>query len=99
MDRELIKTVLKIAVFLIVFAICFLGVPVMMSILLCQSLGIPFSDPRTIAVTAVVTIAWFFAYALFSKVEVEAVIDRCKTCCLRDPHEVEKCMMSEDEDE
>ena len=98
MDRELAKTVLEIAVFLAVFAICFLGVPIMVSILLCQSLGIPFSDPRTIAVTAVVTIAWFFAYALYSKVEVESVIDRCKACCMLGFHEIEKCMMSEDED-
>jgi len=99
MDRELIKTVLKIAVFLIVFAICFLGVPVMMSILLCQSLGIPLTDPKAAAVTAVVTVAWFFAYALHNKVEIESVIERCKTCCALGLHEVEKCMKFEDEDE
>ena len=88
MDRELAKAVLEVVVFLIVSAICFLGVPVMISILLCQSLGIPFSDPRTIAVTAVVTIAWFFAYALYSKVEIESVIERCKACCMLELHEV-----------
>ena len=98
MDRELVKAVLEVALFLAVFTICFLGVPIMMSILLCQVLGIPFADPRAAAVTAVVTIAWFFAYALYNKVEIESVIERCKTCCMLGLHEVEKCMKFEDED-
>ena len=99
MDRGLVKAVLEVALFLAVFAICFMGVPIMMSILLCQVLGIPLTDPRAAAVTIVVTIAWFFAYALYSKVEIESVIERCKTCRMLGLHEVEKCMKFEDEDE
>ena len=99
MDRGLAKAVLEVVVFLIVSAICFLGVPVMISILLCQVLGIPLTDPRAAAVTIAVTVLWFFAYALYSKVEIESVIERCKTCCMLGLHEVEKCMKFEDEDE
>ena len=99
MDRELAKTVLEIAVFLTVFAICFLGVPVMISILLCQALGISHTDPRAAAVTIAVTVLWFFAYAYYLKIDLETWIDRCKACCLRGLHEIEKCMKYEDEDE
>jgi len=99
MDRELVKAVLEGAVFLAVFAVCLFGVPIMVSILLCQSLGIPLADPRAFAIEIAVTIMWFFAYALYSKVEIESVIERCATCCGRSYSEVEKCMKFEDEDE
>jgi len=98
MDRELVKAVLEGAVFIIVFAVCLLGVPIMVSILLCKSLGIPLADPRAVAIAIAVTVLWFFAYALYSKIEIESVIERCAACCGRSYSEVEKCMKFEDED-
>jgi len=81
MDRELAKVALEIAVFLIVFAVCLLGVPIMMSILICRALGISDSDPRTIVIAILVTLAWFFAFACYNRDETESVIEQCKACC------------------
>ena len=97
MDRELVKDVLEVAVYLIVFAMCLLGVPIMMTILLCQALGISLADPRTVVLAIAIAVPWLLAYAQYTDTEIEAMIERCMECCERGLHEVRKCMELEDE--
>jgi len=95
--RELVRDVLEGVVYLIVFAMCLLGVPIMMTILLCQALGISLTDPRAVVLAMAIAVPWLLAYAVYCEVEIEAMVERCMECCKRGLHEVRKRMELEDE--